>query len=589
MRKNKFTSAYGIYKLTLELTGEYAGAFKKSLAYFAVAFITQGLAFGMFYPLLTRMFADDIVISEVLTIVGIMILLSVLSLATKWKGHNFDFKGKIVDIVYSLRTKLGISLRKMPLEKLSAYKTGDLNAIFSSNVEESVILMGMVGSVIAQLLFLPTTIIVFTLFVDFRLALMMIVLFPLAIPLYYRIRNVNIDDKREFNRANAELEAGFIEYIQGLPVLRAVNKTGLDAEKLQTAIKHVRSTQKQGMYKNQAPFVLMGMIVQAVLLVIVFFGSFFVLNDALELVTLAACVVIVARLAEPISVLVNVIKLFDLIDSSFHRIKAVLIDEPLKIHDPVQKPENFDITFERVDFSYATQEKRAVKDVSFHMPNQTMTAIVGDSGSGKTTLTRLMMRYADTQQGNITIGGVDIKNMDPDDLMKHISVVFQDVYLFDDTILNNIRMANPDATDQMVKDAAKAAYCHEFISRLPDGYHTRTGDIGGSLSGGERQRISIARAILKNAPIVILDEPTAALDTESEVAVQKAIDKLVEDKTVIVIAHRLSTISGADNILVIDNGEIVESGKHDELIAGRGKYFDMWSAQQRVKEWHISA
>ena len=333
----------------------------------------------------------------------------------------------------------------------------------------------------------------------------------------------------------------------------------------------------------------MGMIVQAVLLVIVFFGSFFVLNDALELVTLAACVVIVARLAEPISVLVNVIKLFDLIDSSFHRIKAVLRDEPLKIHDPVQKPENFDITFERVDFTYETQEKRAVKDVSFHMPNQTMTAIVGDSGSGKTTLTRLMMRYADTQQGNITIGGVDIKNMDPDDLMKHISVVFQDVYLFDDTILNNIKMANPDATDQMVKDAAKAAYCHEFISRLPDGYHTRTGDIGGSLSGGERQRISIARAILKNAPIVILDEPTAALDTESEVAVQKAIDKLVEDKTVIVIAHRLSTISGADNILVIDNGEIVESGKHDELIAGRGKYFNMWSAQQRVKEWHISA
>ncbi|MCG8375368.1 MAG: ATP-binding cassette domain-containing protein, partial [Chlorobiales bacterium] len=149
--------------------------------------------------------------------------------------------------------------------------------------------------------------------------------------------------------------------------------------------------------------------------------------------------------------------------------------------------------------------------------------------------------------------------------------------------------AKPGASDEEVKDAARAAHCHEFIERLPDGYDTGVGDIGGSLSGGERQRISIARAILKDTPIVILDEPTAALDTESELAVQNAIDKLVEDKTVIVIAHRLSTISGADNILVIDNGEIVESGKHDELIARRGKYFNMWSAQQRVKEWHISA
>ena len=150
-------------------------------------------------------------------------------------------------------------------------------------------------------------------------------------------------------------------------------------------------------------------------------------------------------------------------------------------------------------------------------------------------------------------------------------------------------MANPNATDKEVEAAANAAHCHEFISRLPDGYDTKVGDIGGSLSGGERQRISIARAILKDAPIVILDEPTAALDTESEVAVQNAIDKLVEDKTVIVIAHRLSTIAGADHILVVDNGTVIESGKHSELVAKKGKYFNMWSAQQRVKEWHIDA
>lgn len=587
MKKNKFTSAYGIYKLTLELSGEHVGDFKKSLICFSIAFIMQGLVFGMFYPLLKRLFADDIILSEVLTYLGLMILFSVISLVTKWKGHNFDFQGEIVDVVYSLRTKLGISLRRIPLEKLSAYKTGDLNSIFSSNVEESVLMLGMVASMILQLLFVPTTVIVVTFFVDFRLALLMIMLFPLTIPLYYRIRNVNITDKTEYNRANADLESGFIEYIQGLPVLRAVNKTGVDAQNLQTAIKHVSSSQKQGLYKTQVPFVMIGMTVQAVLLVILFFGSFFVLNDTLELVTLAACVVIVARLAEPISVLVNVIKLFDLIDSAFNRIKTVITSEPLVIHEPVQQPEKFDIEFDRVDFAYETQETKTIDHVSFHMPNKTMTAIVGDSGGGKTTLTRLIMRYADAQQGNIKIGGVDIKNMKPDDLMKHISVVFQDVYLFDDTIFNNIKMANPNATDAEVENAANAAHCHEFISRLPDGYNTQTGDIGGSLSGGERQRISIARAILKNAPIVILDEPTAALDTESEVAVQSAIDKLVEDKTVVVIAHRLSTIVGADNLLVVGNGKIIESGKHNELIAKKGKYFNMWSAQQRAKEWHV--
>ena len=171
--------------------------------------------------------------------------------------------------------------------------------------------------------------------------------------------------------------------------------------------------------------------------------------------------------------------------------------------------------------------------------------------------------------------------------MQHISVVFQDVYLFDDTVMNNIRMNNPNASDAEVDAAIKSAHCNEFIKRLPNGYDTTIGDIGGTLSGGERQRISIARAILKKAPIVILDEPTAALDTESEVSVQQAIDELVKDKTVIVIAHRLSTIVGADQILVLDDGQIIERGRHNELMGLKGKYYDMWSAQQRVKTWSV--
>ena len=244
------------------------------------------------------------------------------------------------------------------------------------------------------------------------------------------------------------------------------------------------------------------------------------------------------------------------------------------------------MAFDAVDFSYHGQAQQALDNVSVRIPGKSMTAIVGLSGSGKTTMTKLMMRYADPQKGMIRIGGADIRNMTQEYLLSRFAVVFQDVYLFDESIIENIRMARPDADDEAVKEAAKAAYCHEFIERLPHGYETGVGDIGGSLSGGERQRISIARAILKDAPIVILDEPTAALDTESELAVQKAIDTLVRDKTVIVIAHRLSTIAGADKILVIEAGKLVEQGAHKALLDRKGRYHDLWQAQLRTKAWN---
>jgi len=216
-----------------------------------------------------------------------------------------------------------------------------------------------------------------------------------------------------------------------------------------------------------------------------------------------------------------------------------------------------------------------------------MTALVGPSGSGKSTLARLLLRHFDPQNGHVAIGGVDVRQIAPHQLNALVSIVFQDVYLFDDTVLANIQMARPDATQQEVEAAARMAQCSEFIARLPQGWNTRLGDMGARLSGGERQRISIARALLKNAPIIILDEPTAALDTQSERAVQAAIDTLVREKTVICIAHRLSTIAGADQILVLDGGQLVQSGTHAQLLQQEGRYRRMWQAQQQVKNWHV--
>ncbi len=587
MRNRNFTPLKQLYKLALDATGEKKALFQRSIGYFIITYIAQGIVFAMFYPLVKELFAFEPNMEKVLWLFGTMVINGVISLMAKWKGHDFDFSGNIVDITHDLRTRLGKSLRQMPLETLSKFKTGELNSIFSTNVEESVIVMGTICSMIIELIFVPITIVVITFFIDWRLALFMVILFPLAIPLYRTIRNTNVSEKSAFSNANAELEAGFIEYIQGLPVLRAVNKTGANEKKLQQSIDDVRRIQTSGLNRTQLPYVILGLMIEGLLLVLLFVGAYFVLGNTLELLTLAACLLIVARLVEPISLFVAVINLFETTDIALNNINNVVNIKPLETHTPKQVANGHHIQFKNVDFTYHGQRDKTIKNSSFYLHERSMTAIVGHSGCGKTTLTKLLMRYADIQKGIIKIGGADIRHMSQDQLMQHISVVFQDVYLFDDTVMNNIRMNNPNASDAEVDAAIKSAHCNEFIKRLPNGYDTTIGDIGGTLSGGERQRISIARAILKKAPIVILDEPTAALDTESEVSVQQAIDELVKDKTVIVIAHRLSTIVGADQILVLDDGQIIERGRHNELMGLKGKYYDMWSAQQRVKTWSV--
>lgn len=275
------------------------------------------------------------------------------------------------------------------------------------------------------------------------------------------------------------------------------------------------------------------------------------------------------------------ISLYHLIEQgkiSAERIIEVLDAPVLPVLAPPQTPQDAGVCFEHVSFRYPGRSENALIDISFTAPAGSLTALVGGSGAGKTTLIRLIMRYADPQQGRILIGGSDIRALTQEDLMRQISVLFQDVYLFDDTIANNIRLSKADASDAEIEAAARAARCHDFIMAMPEGYQTRVGDIGGKLSGGEKQRISIARALLKNAPVIILDEPTAALDTESEVAVQQAIDALVQDKTVIVITHRLSTVSGAQQIIMLSGGQVAESGTHSELLTQNGVYRRLWQA-----------
>lgn len=251
------------------------------------------------------------------------------------------------------------------------------------------------------------------------------------------------------------------------------------------------------------------------------------------------------------------------------------------------KTEHYDIEFKNVDFGY--DSRQVLKDVSFRIPEKTSTAIVGPSGSGKTTICSLLARFYDPQSGSITLGGHDLREFTCDSLLSNISMVFQNVYLFNDTIRANICFGKPDATEEEMIAAAKKACCHDFITALPQGYDTVVGEGGGTLSGGEKQRISIARAILKNSPVIILDEATASIDPENEHLIQQAITELTKGKTIITIAHRLATVQNADQILVVVDGRIAESGTHSELVKEDGLYKCFTEIREKAEGWRISA
>ena len=355
-------------------------------------------------------------------------------------------------------------------------------------------------------------------------------------------------------------------------------RPGVRLPRLQQAIGTVETIQREALLAETLPNALLGSAVELIMLLVLLAGMTWVVGGSLNAWLLAALMAACIRFAKPLGQILSITSIYSMVQQGYARLREHLAIAPLPRVGTADAPARHDITFENVHYHYDANSEPVLRGVSLHIPERALTALVGPSGCGKTTLIRLIMRYADPQQGRVLIGGSDIRALTQEDLMRQISVVFQDVYLFDDTIANNIRLGKADASDGEIETAARAARCHDFIMAMPDGYQTRVGDIGGKLSGGEKQRISIARALLKNAPIIILDEPTAALDTESEVAVQQAIDALVKDKTVIVITHRLSTISGAQQIIVLADGQVAASGSHDELLAQNGLYRKLWQA-----------
>lgn len=577
------------YKTTIEIADVKAVALKKSYLFYVLSFVTRGSAFAFFFPLLEVIFSQDFILNDALFWFVLIVVSTIASLSFHWLALYFNYSTDLTDVTHNLRVKLGNKIKTMPLQRLNKYRTGELNSILATSVDHSVLHMGIVAGMGLEAFIVPIVIILATFFINVKMALAMLIAFPLAIPIYKWSREKNKKEKVDNAKVHATLEADIVEYLQGLPVLRSINQVGKNAENLQESISKAKEVQKAGVFGVTLPSVVMNTLIEFVFLMVLSLGALWIADATITIASLVAILVVLGRSSEPLANFLAIAGILDMMEVGFKHIQGVLKQKDLKVKTPTKTPKSFDIEFNKVDFNYLDYENKVIDDVSFTIKANSLTAIVGPSGSGKTTISKLIMRFDDPSSGNISIGGVDIKNMTQVELMSYISVVFQDVYLFDDTILNNIRMGKTSASDEEVYIAAQKAYCHEFISRLPQGYETTVGEIGGNLSGGEKQRISIARAILKDAPIVILDEPTSALDTQSEVAVQNALDELIVNKTVIVIAHRLSTISHANHILVMENGTIKEQGSHKELVAKKGKYYSMFEAQQRIKEWHIDA
>ena len=486
-------------------------------------------------------------------------------------------------VLYEIRAAIAQKLSTLPLGFFSSRTTGTLKKIMNEDVEQLELLIAhgfpeTTGAVVTIVLAAA-----YLIYVDWRMAAAALLGIPLALLCQVFIFQVSQPLLKDYYQAMAQMNAALIEYVQGMQVIKAFTQTAESFTQYRVAVESYHTYEERWSLSILLPWTLFNISLSANILFILPVGVGLLISKNLTVSTLALFLLLGLGICAPLFRLAQSAQTFAQVQEARDRINSLLQAASLPEQTRFSPPQDMKLKFDHVYFSYDT--KTTLSDISFVVPKGGFTALVGPSGSGKTTIARLIARFWDIDRGEISIGGVNIQSLPLEELMSLISFVFQDVILFNDTVYENIRIGKPNASEEEVMKAARLANCHPFVEQLPHGYQTTVGERGAKLSGGQQQRLSIARALLKNAPILILDEATAFLDPENESQVQAAINRLTRDKTLIVIAHRLSTVIQADQILVLENGTIAARGVHGDLLSTSHLYRQMWQSHMAAQGW----
>ena len=490
------------------------------------------------------------------------------------------------NILYGLRKTLTNKVGVLPMGYLSHRNSGAFKKIISDDVERIETFVAHQIPDFVKAAALPLLTISYLFKEDWRLALISclpLVVLALIMPLMLGKKNQHLTEK--YHHSLEELSSGIVEYVRAMPVMKIFQQSAETFEKYGKKVYTFHRFVSDWIRHSSAPFAIFMSFASNAMLPVLALGLYLYFRQGVSLPTLLLFLILGTGYMRPLFVMSNMVMQLQLIEQGVQQIDAILTQPILPEGKTSEQPQNHDICFDQVSFAYEA-DRYVLEDISFTAKEGTITALVGPSGAGKSTVGQLLSRFWDVTKGRITIGGIDIREFPTEVLMRQVSFVFQESFMFQQTMYENIRMGMDKTKDEVIA-AAKAAQLHDFIMSLPQGYETRFGQSGVHLSGGEQQRFQLARAILKDAPILVLDEATAFADPENEHKIQEAFAQLIRGKTVLVIAHRLSTITTADQIIVFEKGHINSVGTHNELLEHSPLYKRMWDAHNRAKEWKL--
>lgn len=536
------------------------------------------------FVMIQGVLAEQVTSSHIAASVGIMLFSIVVSVFVRNKSTMLQTEGGY-ETCANKRIEIAEHMRYLPMGYFNSNSLGYITSVTTNTMESLANVATRVVMMTTQGFLTTLLIVIMMLFFDYRIGVIVLLGFCVYLRVNSCLQKYAGTMAPQKDAADSHLVDVILEYIQGMTEIKAYSIAGKANQKLSKAIENCEKVNFTMELKCIPLMTVQNFLTKMLGVLSCIVSVYLYTRGNMELSVCMMMLVCSFMLYASLDTAGSFSTLLRHVEAYVDKANKVLKLETMDVEGMDIQPKSYDIELEKVTFSY--EQRKIIDDVSVKIKEGTTTAIVGPSGGGKTTLCNLMARFWDVQKGSVKLGGIDVKKYSIDSLMKNFSFVFQRVYLFEDTIANNIRFGQPQAPMEQVIEAAKNACCHDFIMKLPDGYDTVIGEGGASLSGGEKQRISIARAILKDAPIIILDEATANVDPENEKDLVNAIEALTKEKTIIMIAHRLKTVRNADNILVVDQGKIVEQGKHEQLMKQNGIYKRFIQTRELAVGWKL--